>query len=95
MINPSITRIILAFEVEIDAQKAADKIGLKGSSLMAEALQDSLRSFLQDHEIEKCECCGEYSEDCDSTENHDAECQLCRDEANEMEDTYKILRQVR
>jgi nicotinamidase-related amidase len=95
MINPSIKRIIEAFQFEIDAQKAADKVGLKGAKHMAEGFEDDLRSFLQGNGIEVCEVCGDYSDECSGTSDHDAECAQCRAYGDEMADTYKMLRQVR
>lgn len=94
-INPSIQRIIQAFEFEIDAQKAASKIGLKGADLMVQGLTDDLRDFARVNGIERCELCNEWSDDCDRTDNHDAECAQCRGEADDMAATYKMLNQVR
>ncbi len=94
-INPSIKRIIEAFEFEIDAQKAADKIGLKGADLMVQGLTDDLKDFARVNGIERCELCGEWSDDCEGTSLHDAECDECRANQNDMAATYKMLNQGR
>lgn len=82
--NPSIIRLITAFETEIEAQKASVKIGLKGADLMVQGLTDDLKEFCRANGIELCECCGEWSDDCEETDCHGSECRDCINESNSI-----------
>lgn len=94
-INPSVLRIIEAFKKEIEAQKISHKIGIKYAGDMAGTLQENLKDFAREYDLDLCEACGEYCEDCMPTNEHESECPDCRADYEAMEDTYKMLRQVR